>query len=383
MSSHSSSKSVLAAAAFAAAVLAPLYSPVASAAPGKMVFCVDRANPSASMDTAVARAASAAVGYQARIDHFDTAKYGDNGAPRDLFLKLVRRCNLVMGFPSETGSSLVPQGLNETAGYLPTGFVLVERGKRPPAFKQLPAGTQVGVTYLTAPNTYFTHSADVTSQVYSTSLKTVDALVKGAVQAAIVWQPYLLSYEKRHPKANLHWRQLQMPHAHWQLVALYRADGKGDKEAALFERGVKKLDGNGELPRMIKSYKTLASVEPSPKVKVDPPAPGLFTAAQARAGAKVYAGHCAECHGGKLQGMVGPTLKGSGFAAKSMNYTVGGMFGFMSQQMPAGEPGSLSHKQYAEVMAFILKENGYPAGKKKLTYTGAKHSKVALVSKVK
>lgn len=112
-------------------------------------------------------------------------------------------------------------------------------------------------------------------------------------------------------------------------------------------------------------------------------ASGLFTAAQAKAGSGVYAHHCAQCHGARLQGMVGPTLKGSGFAAKSMSYTVGGMFGFMSQQMPAGEPGSLSKQQYAEVMAFILKENGYRAGGTKLTYASAKASKVPLISRLK
>ena len=51
--------------------------------------------------------------------------------------------------------------------------------------------------------------------------------------------------------------------------------------------------------------------------------------------------------------------------------------------MPAGNPGSLSHDQYAQVMAFILSKNGYPAGATALDYNAALGSSVPLVSQVK
>lgn len=111
--------------------------------------------------------------------------------------------------------------------------------------------------------------------------------------------------------------------------------------------------------------------------------PALYTAQQATAGQAVFEQHCSMCHGKALQGISGPTLIGQNFAAPSNNFTVSAIFDEISQQMPAGAPGSLSHKDYTEVMAFILQKNGYPAGKTPLTYDGAQGSSAKLVSQVK
>lgn len=111
--------------------------------------------------------------------------------------------------------------------------------------------------------------------------------------------------------------------------------------------------------------------------------PAIYTAAQAKAGAAVFAQNCAMCHGAALQGMAGPTLLGQNFASASNNYTVGAIFSEVAEQMPAGAPGSLTHDQYAEAMAYILSKNGYPAGSKALDYTASLGSSVPLVSQVK
>jgi hypothetical protein len=39
----------------------------------------------------------------------------------------------------------------------------------------------------------------------------------------------------------------------------------------------------------------------------------------------------------------------------------------MSTTMPEDNPGSLKPQQYADVVAYFLKLNGYPAGKTELT----------------
>jgi len=111
--------------------------------------------------------------------------------------------------------------------------------------------------------------------------------------------------------------------------------------------------------------------------------PAIYTAAQASAGAAVFSANCAMCHGAALEGEAGPTLVGQSFAAASNNYTVGAIFGEIAEQMPAGNPGSLTHDQYAQVMAFILSKNGYPAGPKALDYNASLGSTVPLVSQVK
>jgi len=108
--------------------------------------------------------------------------------------------------------------------------------------------------------------------------------------------------------------------------------------------------------------------------------PAMYTAAQAAAGAKQYAANCSACHGDHLEGGAGPALSGAtlGTLAKNTKLTIGDMFSFLSQQMPMNDPASLKHDQYVDIMAFILKSNAYPAGRKALTYAGATTSKVPI-----
>jgi mono/diheme cytochrome c family protein len=111
--------------------------------------------------------------------------------------------------------------------------------------------------------------------------------------------------------------------------------------------------------------------------------PALYTAAQASAGAAAYAQNCAMCHGADLKGGAGPALLGPAFAAPGINATVGGIFVMVAQQMPAGQPGSLSQTQYEDIMAYMLQANGLPAGGTALAYKVALASTVPLVSQVK
>ncbi len=111
-------------------------------------------------------------------------------------------------------------------------------------------------------------------------------------------------------------------------------------------------------------------------------APALFTAAQATAGATAYTQNCAMCHGADLKGVAGPALIGPAFASAATEATVGGIFTEISQQMPAGQPGSLTKTQYEDIMAYILQQNGYPAGTTALNYAASMTSTTPIVSLV-
>ena len=96
--------------------------------------------------------------------------------------------------------------------------------------------------------------------------------------------------------------------------------------------------------------------------------PAYYTIAQARSGATVYSASCQQCHGVNLGGQSAPALTGQTFR----NYvgkagTAASLFDFISRQMPADHPGSLTQQQYLDVTAFILSRNGYPAGRDPLT----------------
>ncbi len=107
--------------------------------------------------------------------------------------------------------------------------------------------------------------------------------------------------------------------------------------------------------------------------------PALYTAAQAATGADKFAANCALCHGKKLQGRVGPALTGPNFASAKANFKVSDVFLFLSRQMPAQQPGSLPKQDYVDIMAFLLQQNGYPAGGVPLTEAAAASSTVPLL----
>lgn len=87
---------------------------------------------------------------------------------------------------------------------------------------------------------------------------------------------------------------------------------------------------------------------------------GVFTTEQAERGAEVYLANCSGCHGADLEGGFGPQLAPIG--EHWHDSTLGSLYSFVSTAMPFSAPGSLEAQQYADVLAFVLQENGYQAG---------------------
>jgi S-disulfanyl-L-cysteine oxidoreductase SoxD len=94
---------------------------------------------------------------------------------------------------------------------------------------------------------------------------------------------------------------------------------------------------------------------------------GIYTDAQAARGAAAYPQHCAACHGASLDGLgEAPALSGAQFISDFNGLTVGDLFDRIRTTMPLNNPAGLSRDQYADILSFILKSNGYPAGQKEL-----------------
>ena len=90
---------------------------------------------------------------------------------------------------------------------------------------------------------------------------------------------------------------------------------------------------------------------------------GIYSEAQATAGGALYNENCAACHGVSLGGTgEAPTLSGAEFIATWNGLTVGDLFDRIRTTMPFDRPGALTRDQYAQVVAYVLKFNGYPAG---------------------
>jgi len=96
---------------------------------------------------------------------------------------------------------------------------------------------------------------------------------------------------------------------------------------------------------------------------------GVFSAEQAQSGKAGYDGVCLRCHGNALQGSQGngPTLKGSAFLAHWDKDTLGSIWVKIRDTMPQGSPGTLTDEVKVQILAYILQQNGFPAGPKALT----------------
>jgi hypothetical protein len=87
---------------------------------------------------------------------------------------------------------------------------------------------------------------------------------------------------------------------------------------------------------------------------------GVYTDAQATRGEETFAGMCMSCH---------PPSEHTGqtFLSKWTGKPLLELYLNIKDLMPKSDPGSLSPGEYAQVTAYILKQNGMPAGSEELT----------------
>jgi mono/diheme cytochrome c family protein len=102
-----------------------------------------------------------------------------------------------------------------------------------------------------------------------------------------------------------------------------------------------------------------AAPQDKPKTTWD----GVYSDEQAKRGADAFAKSCASCHGPDLNGLdTAPSLTGTDFNASWADQTLDDLFERARTTMPADSPGALAREQYADIVAFILSKDGFPAG---------------------
>jgi mono/diheme cytochrome c family protein len=89
---------------------------------------------------------------------------------------------------------------------------------------------------------------------------------------------------------------------------------------------------------------------------------GVYTSEQAERGKGTYQQACSQCHA--LDWYTGEVVKAWEDAP------LYGLFEVISTKMPEDNPGSLSRREYVDLLAYILELNGMPAGDQSLS-TGA------------
>ena len=94
---------------------------------------------------------------------------------------------------------------------------------------------------------------------------------------------------------------------------------------------------------------------------------GVFTEEQAKRGGGFYGQSCSNCHGLGLEGAdMAPALIGGAFTSNWNGSTLGDLFDRIRISMPADRPGTMARQEIADILAFMLSSNTFPAGQTEL-----------------
>lgn len=96
-------------------------------------------------------------------------------------------------------------------------------------------------------------------------------------------------------------------------------------------------------------------------------ADGVYSETQATRGAAAYDQACAGCHRPDLGGANGPALRGERFARIFAGKDLKTFYTKVATTMPRGAAASLGDAVYLDIVAHVLRENGFPAGDNELT----------------
>ena len=104
---------------------------------------------------------------------------------------------------------------------------------------------------------------------------------------------------------------------------------------------------------------------------------GVYSADQAKHGHDLYRQQCAACHGDNLEGdahtdraeklgRVLPPLSGDVFKGNWNGRPLSDLFDKIRKTMPRDDPGTIGAQDNADILAYMLQFNQFPAGAKAL-----------------
>jgi glycine/D-amino acid oxidase-like deaminating enzyme len=100
---------------------------------------------------------------------------------------------------------------------------------------------------------------------------------------------------------------------------------------------------------------------------------GVYTQAQASKGARAYSKHCSTCH-------MPAAHSGEAFQSAWGGRTAFELFDYLRTTMPDDRPGRLSHGQYTDIVAYLLQQNGMPAGPRRLSPDPAQLERIRIAT---
>ncbi|WP_338640435.1 c-type cytochrome [Burkholderia pyrrocinia] len=376
-----------------------------AAASAGVRICTLPGSPTTALDRSVAREVFRTAGIAASFNKRGVDDDGgDDGiSAGELKKSLERDCDVIAGFPRSEIADGSGSRMTFSQGYLRSGYVSVSLRD---AQASSGAKETIAATYGSPSQLIAAQQTNARFDLENTSEQTIGALATGRAQRAIVWYPSVVAYKRTHPQQQFRVAATSSPYSDWQLSFAF-GPGKEDLQKRV-DAALSRMSGNGRLAALTRGWTlpetvaqatgtrapgrfldgAVASAQPqsvrSGFIKVSanegsdvPP----FEHAQVQHGKKIYADACAKCHGDQLEGNTAPALSGESFAPEGKSHiTVGGIYQYMSNNMPADRPGKMTEQEYEDLMAFLLYSNGYDASKSKLTADAANASKAPLIA---
>ena len=96
---------------------------------------------------------------------------------------------------------------------------------------------------------------------------------------------------------------------------------------------------------------------------------GWYTAEQAASGATLYQAQCASCHGAKLEGGAGPSLKGTTWHQMYGGARLLTVWGEITGPMAQYAGTTYTTQQSLDIVSYLLQQNGLPSGNQPLADT--------------
>lgn len=397
-----------AAAAIAAGFATASMSAAAAAAP--IHICTFPGSPSAALDKAVAKEALASAGIAATMVEggLPGGNDDDGVSLKELRRTLGHGCDLIAGFPRSSVADAASDAMLFSRGYLRADYVSIEAGAR--AHREA-APAIVAATYGSPSQLIAVQEQHVRFDLENTPDLTVDAVASGRAMRAIVWYPAVVAYRHAHAGQHFDVSRTRSPYSDWQLVFAFSLGAKALQQKV--DRALGAMAADGRLDALTHEWALPASIQAARDTRAsfaymdgpvalaghgllhdaaysanraghivkisDAAAAPSFDDAQVAHGKRLYGSNCAKCHGADMQGVTAPALSGPAFAPVSGSHlTIGGIYTYLSTNMPADRPGKLKDGEYADIMAYLLSANGYGAGKTKMTADAARASTTLL-----
>lgn len=99
---------------------------------------------------------------------------------------------------------------------------------------------------------------------------------------------------------------------------------------------------------------------------------GVYSAEQTQRGQQLYKEQCVACHGGNLEGVIGPMLAGEGFVAAWGGRSLAELVDKIQNTMPLQAPMTLTRQQSIDIVAYMLQVGSFRAGQAALNEAALK-----------